>query len=99
VRESQARRTVNQRLAEEEQLQKASNKELKAAATLYKKKIAEEKRVAREDAKVVSNRAKAEKAAKSAAKKATQNTKKSQLTAQSGKRKASRASYPKGKRA
>jgi hypothetical protein len=48
VRESQARRTVNQRLAEEEQLQKASNKELKAAATLYKKKIAEEKRVARE---------------------------------------------------
>jgi hypothetical protein len=99
VRESKARRTVNQRLAEEERLQKASDKELKAAATLYKKKIAEEKRVAREEAKVVSDRAKAEKAAEIAAKKATQNTKKSQPTAQSGKRKALQASYPKGKRA
>jgi hypothetical protein len=99
VRESQARRSVNQRLAEEERLQKASDKELKAAATLYKKKIAEEKRVAREEAKVVSDRAKAEKAAEIAAKKATQNTKISQPTAQSGKRKASRASHPKGKRA
>jgi hypothetical protein len=71
VRESQAWRSVNQRLAEEERLQKASDKELKAAATLYKKKIAEEKRVAQEEAKVVSDRAKAEKAAEIAAKNVT----------------------------
>jgi hypothetical protein len=99
VRESQARRSVNQHLAEEERLQKASNKELKAAATLYKKKTAEEKRVAREEAKVMSDWAKAEKAAEIAAKKATQNTKKSQPTAQSSKRKALQASHPKSKRA
>jgi hypothetical protein len=71
VRESQAWRSVNQRLAEEERLQKASDKELKAAATLYKKRIAEEKRVAQEEAKVVSDRAKAEKAAEIAAKNVT----------------------------
>jgi hypothetical protein len=99
VRESQARRSVNQRLAEEERLQKASDKELRAAATLYKKNIAEEKPVAREEAKVVSDRAKAEKAAEIAAKKATQNTKKSQPTAKSSKRKALQASHTKSKRA
>jgi hypothetical protein len=38
VRKSQARRSVNQRLVEEERLQKASNKEFKAAAALYRKK-------------------------------------------------------------
>jgi hypothetical protein len=99
VRESQTRRSVNQRLVEEERLQKASNKELEAAAALYKKKIAEEKRVAREETKVVSDWAKAEKAAEIAAKKATQNTKKSQPTAQSSKRKVLQASHPKSKRA
>jgi hypothetical protein len=99
VRESQARRSVNQRLAEKERLQKASDKELRAAATLYKKNIAEEKPVAREEAKVVSDRAKAEKAAEIAAKKATQNTKKSQPTAKSSKRKALQASHTKSKRA
>jgi hypothetical protein len=55
--------------------------------------------VAREEAKVVSDWAKAKKAAEIAIKKATENTKKSQLTAQSGKRKASRASHLKRKRA
>jgi hypothetical protein len=99
VRESQAQRSVNQRLVEEEQLQKASDKELKATAPQHKKKVAEEKRVAREEAKVVNDRAKAKKAAEIAIKKATENTKKSQPTAQSGKRKASRASPLKRKRA
>jgi hypothetical protein len=64
---------------------------------LYNKKIAEEKRVAREKAKVVKDREKAEKAAAIAAKKAAQNTKKSQLTAQLGKRKALRTSSLKDK--
>jgi hypothetical protein len=53
-----------------------NTKRLKAAATLYNKKIAEEKRVAREEAKVVRDWEKAEKAAATAAKKAAQNTKK-----------------------
>jgi hypothetical protein len=66
---------------------------------LYNKKIAEEKRVAREEAKVVRDREKADKAAATAAKKAAQNTKKTLPTAQSGKRKALRASQPKAKRA
>jgi membrane protein involved in colicin uptake len=65
----------------------------------HKKKVEEEKRVAREEAKVVSDRAKAKKAAEIAIEKATQNTKKSQPTAQSGKNKASRASHLKRKRA
>jgi membrane protein involved in colicin uptake len=99
VRESQAQRSVNQRLADKEQLQKASEKELKAAAMQHKKKVAEEKRVAREEAKVVSDWAKAKKAAEIAIIKATQNTKKPQPTAQSGKNKASRASHLKRKRA
>jgi hypothetical protein len=42
------------------------------------RKVAEEKRVAREEAKVVSDWAKAKKAAEIAIKKATENTKKSQ---------------------
>jgi hypothetical protein len=73
-------------------------KKLKAVNTLYNNKIAEEKRVAQERAKVVSNREKAEKAAVAAAKKADLNTRKSLPTAQTGKRKASRAFSSKDKR-
>jgi hypothetical protein len=65
---------------------------------LYNKKTAEEKRVAREEAKVVRQKEQAEKAAQIAAKKAANNTKKSLPTAQTGKRKALRASLPKNKR-
>jgi membrane protein involved in colicin uptake len=97
LRESRHRNAVTQRLKDEVELQKAEDKKLKAAATLYNKKIAEEKRVAREEAKVVKDREKAEKAAAIAAKKAAQNTKKSQPTAQPGKRKASRTSSSKDK--
>jgi hypothetical protein len=98
LRESRHRNAITQRLNDEDKLQKAETKKLKAAAALYNKKIAEEKRVAREEAKVVRDREKAEKAAAAAAKKAAQNTKKSLLTAQSGNRKALRASSPKPKR-
>jgi hypothetical protein len=57
-------------------LQKANTKEVKAAATLYNKKIAEEKRVAQEKLKVERDRERAEKAAIAAAKKAELNTRK-----------------------
>jgi hypothetical protein len=57
-------------------LQKANTKELKAAATLRNKKIAEEKRVAQEKLKVKRNCKKAKKAAIAAAKKAELNTRK-----------------------
>jgi hypothetical protein len=96
--ESRAREVVEQREKEELELQKANTKELKAASALYNKKIAEEKRVAREELKVVRDREKAEKVAIAAAKKAALNTKKTQTTAQSGKRKASQASSSKDKR-
>jgi 3D (Asp-Asp-Asp) domain-containing protein len=67
---------VKQRTEKELELQKANTKELKAAATLYNKKIAEEKRVTREKLKVERDREKAEKAAIAAAKKAELNTRK-----------------------
>jgi hypothetical protein len=79
VREARARETIEQQEADEMEFEKANTKELKAAAALYNKKIAEEKRVAREEAKVVRDWEKAEKAAQTAAKKAAQNTKKLQL--------------------
>jgi hypothetical protein len=62
IREARAREKVRERDEQELQLQKANAKELKAAAKLYKKKIQEEKRVARERAKVVREKEKAEKA-------------------------------------
>jgi rubrerythrin len=81
------------------ELKKANTKQLKAAATLYNKKIAEEKRVAREEAKVVRDQEKAKKAAATVAKKAAQNIRKTLPTAQSGKHKASQACQPKAKHA
>jgi hypothetical protein len=41
IREARARKAVKERLKEEEKLQKADSKKLKAQAALYKKKIAE----------------------------------------------------------
>jgi hypothetical protein len=80
-REACTREDIKQREAKQLELEKADTKKLKAAATLYNKKIAEEKRVAREEAKVVREKEQAEKAAQIAAKKAANNTKKSILTA------------------
>jgi hypothetical protein len=53
LRESRYYNAVTQRLKDKVELQKAEDKKLKAAATLYNMKIAEEKRVARKEAKVV----------------------------------------------
>jgi rubrerythrin len=98
IQEAQARRVVIECEEHERQLQKANNKELKAAAKLYKEKIAEEKRVAQEAAKVLKEKERTEKAAKHAARMEAQNTNKSLQTSQVGKRKASQASEPKAKR-
>jgi hypothetical protein len=78
LREARTREDIKQREADKLELKKADTKTLKAAATLYNKKIAEEKRVAREKAKVVRDQEKAEKADAIAARKAELNTKKLQ---------------------
>jgi hypothetical protein len=52
VREARVRESVKQQEEEAEKLQKAEAKELKAAATLYKQKIAEERRAQRERERV-----------------------------------------------
>jgi hypothetical protein len=52
-REARTRKDIKQQEAKQLELKKADTKKMKAAATLYNKKIAEEKRVAREEAKVV----------------------------------------------
>ncbi|KAF1996482.1 hypothetical protein P154DRAFT_443404, partial [Amniculicola lignicola CBS 123094] len=62
LREAHVRQEVREQEDRESRLQKAEAKELKAAATLYKQKIAEEKRVQRERAKVAKAQEKAEKA-------------------------------------
>jgi hypothetical protein len=87
VREACSRDATNKRLQDAENICKGEMKKLKAATTFYNKKIAEEKRVAQEEAKVVRDWEKAEKAAATAAEKAAQNTKKSILTTQLDKRK------------
>ncbi|KAF2025326.1 hypothetical protein EK21DRAFT_15837, partial [Setomelanomma holmii] len=51
LREAQWRRRVTQQEEEQEKLQKAEMRELKAQAALFKKKQAEQKRVEREAAK------------------------------------------------
>ncbi|KAK1807517.1 hypothetical protein LTR12_018135 [Friedmanniomyces endolithicus] len=62
VREACACQRVKEREEKEKQLQNAKSAELKKAAQLYKLNIAEEKRVAREAAKVVREKEKAGKA-------------------------------------
>jgi hypothetical protein len=89
LREARSHDATNKQLQDAENIRKGEMKKLKAATTLYNKKIAEEKRVAQEEAKVVRDWEKAEKAAAIAAKKAAQNTKKSILTAQTDKCKSS----------
>jgi hypothetical protein len=51
VREARARESVKQREDEAEKLRKAETKDLRAAASLYKRKMAEEARALREQAK------------------------------------------------
>jgi hypothetical protein len=92
---------VKERLKEEEKLQKANSKKLKAQATLYKKKIAEEKRVAAAAAREERERVKAEKAVERAHQKEAkeaQNNKNALQKSSANKRKSSRPSQPKVKR-
>ncbi|KAF2822317.1 hypothetical protein CC86DRAFT_448156 [Ophiobolus disseminans] len=98
IREARAYEAVKAQEEHQEMLAKANRKELKAAAKLYKDQIAEEKRVAREEAKVVQEEVKAKKAADRTAKIKAQNTKKATQTSQLGKRRASKASPSNNKR-
>lgn len=66
VREARVRQSVKEQEEKEQKLQKAETAELRKAAKLYKEKIAEEKRVAREEAKKEKEKEKAKKAAERA---------------------------------
>ncbi|KAF1961300.1 hypothetical protein CC80DRAFT_488609 [Byssothecium circinans] len=106
IREARAREQVRARQEAEEKLQKADDKELKAQAALYKKKIAEEKRVGRETAKVEREKEKERKAAERAEIQRKKQQEKEAATAQKslqlsqrGKRAVSQKAGPKAKRA
>lgn len=98
IREANAREAVKHREDKEMKVQKADLKALKESNKLYKKKIAEVKRVARGAAKVERERERAAKAAERAAKIKANNTKQAIQTTQNGKRKATRASSSNPKR-
>ena len=104
LREAQARERVKQQEEEAEKLQKAQTRELKAAAALYKKKMAEEAKALREIAK----KARAEERKKAAEEATARRTQKEQekqdrdsqkalKQSQRGKRAASKP--PKGRQA
>jgi hypothetical protein len=91
VREARARQAVKEREEKELQLQKAESAKLKKAAQLYKLKIAQEKRVAREAAKAVREKEKTERAkqvAERARQRDAQNTMKALQLSKKSKRKA-----------
>lgn len=73
-----------------EQLKKVGMKKLRAANTLYNKKIAQEKREKREKDKVAKEKEKAAEARRKADEKAERDRQKALQTSQTGKRKASR---------
>jgi hypothetical protein len=101
IREAHARESVRKREERELQFQKAERAELKKDAQLYKLKVAEEKGVARETAKVVRETEKAEraeKAAQHARDRQARNTEKAIQLCQSNKRKASQPPTQKRKR-
>jgi hypothetical protein len=78
LREARMRECVRQRDADEQKLQKTRNRDLKAAATLYKRKIAEEAKVLR---KIARNRAAEERKARAAERVAGHALKKQQRNA------------------
>jgi hypothetical protein len=96
--EAEARDRTNERLAEEQKVQKVEMKELKAANALYNKKLKEERRVATAAKREAREKERAEKAAKREREKAVQNTKPAIQTSHKGKRKASATTTPKAKR-
>ena len=75
IREARAREIVKQQEEHKEQLAKANRKELQAAAKLLREQEAEERRVARERAKVVRDQMKVEQVAARAARIEAQNAK------------------------
>ena len=90
VREARARQVVKEREEKELQLQKSERIKQRKANKVYKEKIAQEKRVAREEAKVVSEKEKADQVAERARQKKAQNAKKAIKSSQKGKRPASK---------
>ncbi len=93
IREARYRERIQQQLKQDEQLQKAEEKQLKDSARLYKQKIAIEKRTAREADQAAKAQAKAEQVAAKQAEKEARNTAKALQLSQKGKRKALQASY------
>ena len=98
VREARVRQSVKERKDMEQQLQKSETAELKKAAKLYKEKIQQEKRIAREVAKEAKEKDRAKKAAQRAAQKSARDAEKALQLSQNGKRKALQTSLPRKKR-
>jgi regulator of replication initiation timing len=98
IREAQFRDVIKARDKDAEELRKVTAKELRESNSLLKKKLAEEK--AEKAAKLKADRAqmKAEKEADRDSKQRAKNTTAALKTAQTGKRKALRASHPNAKR-
>ncbi|KAF2832523.1 hypothetical protein CC86DRAFT_275840, partial [Ophiobolus disseminans] len=91
LREARAREAVKDQEKEEEKRAKAVRKDLQASAKLLREQQKEERRLERDRLKIERDQMKAEKAAAREAKKAAQNNKQASTTAQTGKRKASKA--------
>lgn len=98
VREARVRQSMKEQEEKERQLQKAETAELRKAAKLCKERIAEEKRVAQEAAKVAREKERAEMAAERARQKEAYNAEKAPRSTQKGKRKASQPSIQSNKR-
>lgn len=101
MREAEFRQRVMEREEKEEQLKKAEMKELKQSNKLYKEKLEQEKRVAREALKIEREKAKAEKAeqaAERARQRAARTAEEALQLSQKGKRKASWPPTQKNKR-
>ena len=101
IREARARERVKQQEEEQQKLQKTRDRELKAAATLYKKKMAEEAKVVRQLARERAAEERKARAAELAAARALKKqqrdaatSQKSRNTLKKAKRKASRSAAP-----
>jgi hypothetical protein len=99
IREAQFRDVTKTRDKDAKALRKQTAKELRESNSLLKKKLDKEKAEKAAKLKVKRERLKAEKEAERERKQQAKNTTAALKTAQSSKRKASRASYPKAKRA
>jgi hypothetical protein len=82
IREARVGKTVKQREEEQEKLQKTHQRELKAAATLYKKQIAEEAKALQQIAKERSNEERKARAAELAAARALKKQQRDAATSQ-----------------